>query len=111
MKSTEDIRECALRSANQGAYDKCNIPRSAAEAEADLDGFALAVYLLRMEFRIPELVLGASVPVEGEEKDRAATVILGNRAHTAPRIAALLLRHVNKVSQIILEETGASATR
>jgi hypothetical protein len=84
MQSTKDLREYALGSANNGAYDRCSAPRSAAEAEEDLDGFARAVYRLRMEYRIPELVLGASVPVDGGT-DRATTMmILGNRAHTAP---------------------------
>lgn len=111
MQGTDDLREYALGSANQDRYDRCNVPRSAEEAEADLDGFARAVQLLRMEYRIPELVLGASVPVEGSEESRAATVILGNRAQAAPRLAASLLRHADRVAQILLEEVqhGAEA--
>lgn len=104
MQSTEDLRAYALGSANKEAYDRCNVPRSAEEAEADLDGFARAVHLLRAEYRIPELVLAASVPVEGGETDRAAVIIMGNRAHAAPQLAASLLRHADRMAQVLLEE-------
>lgn len=105
MKSTDDLREYALKSTNQDSYARCNVPRSAEEAEADLDGFARAVRLLRMEYRIPELVLGASVPVAGGETNRAAAIIMGNRAHAAPQLAASLLRHAERVAQVLLEES------
>lgn len=62
------------------------------------------MHLLRREYRIPELVLSAKVPVDGGGTDRAAVVILGNRAHAAPQLAASLLRHADQVAQILLKE-------